>query len=280
MAVTITGERVYGPGVSGISVTAVLAAATSTAVAPSVVGSGSSGAPVFVSVGPTSTVPLARPSTCEFDVPPGVTGANTQIVLISFLLKNDATVIGPPTGFVEAPASFASGPVYNLRVFWKRPTAADTGVYIFNFNSLNGISGLATLYDGCVTSGVPIEGAVSAVDPDATNNITTGLFTNSNGPNRTAVWVVNDPTDSNTTFPGGFTKRFFLGTPTSGSGMCSQADSVPPIANAGPVPASGTLIAGTALNSQSMAWLGLLIPIGGTGPAGGASLPANLPFNL
>jgi hypothetical protein len=256
---------------SGPTVSAPLAAATSTAVAPiikaevTVTGGGPAGAnafaipaavtvvppaPAFASLGADSVI-TGGGFNVDFGVPAGVTGAATQIVLVTFFVRNDSTVITPPTGFTEAVASHPTAATYNLRIYWKRPVAADSGVYTFTFNSLNGMSGRAILYNGCISSGVPIEGAVSAVDPDSTTVAGPPLSTTASGPNRRAVWFAGDPGNSGITFTGGFTERW-------DTGLVALSDLA--ISNAGPVPTSGTLVASvsTTTASQMAVWLGLL----------------------
>lgn len=233
---TVTGEFVLsggGPGTSNMFATPPSVSLTTS--------------PAFVSVGGVETFPSGNHT--GFPVPAGVSGVATQIVIVAFYVEDSSTIITPPAGFTEVGGSPVDAPLYNIRAYWKRPTAADTGIYDFGFDALTGIQGRALLFSGCVSSGDPIEGGIGFVDVDASFTSTPGASTTTSGPSRRVVWIVADGANSGVTFPGGWTEHIDIG---------YLAVASAPVSVAGLVPASGSLVANTGLASQASVWLGAL----------------------
>lgn len=234
-----SGETVLtGGGVAG---------STWSAIAPavSVVAASS---PTFGSLGAEMTI---AGSTASYGVPAGVTGAATQCV-VAVMWIHEANTITPPTGFFEAASSpvIATLDAHRLHVFWKRPTAADTGVYNFDFGAgITGIAGAAMLFNGCVATGTPITGT-GFTDATNTTNTTDGASV-STGASRLALWIVTNQIGNGVTFSGGFTERY-------DEGHIAAATLPAPLA--GTVPTSGSLVATTGSSTQSTVWLGTILP--------------------
>lgn len=267
---TATADAVDPTTPSVVSVTAKLASATSKALAPIVSGESvvtgggpatgnaiaisptsvtgtSANPPAFSSLGGSTTI---SGSLIQLAVPAGVANVPTQMVLAIIMVLGTQTVT-PPTGFIEDAVSpiIVSTPaeLHYLHVYWKRPTAADTGTYDFSAPGITGVYARAALFTNCFATGTPLDGA-AFIDPNAATN-TTPPASNTSGPNRLGLWIATCFAGGGFTFTGGYTEQFDNG---------NLGFATLPV-NAGPIPPSGTLQATTGSSTQSAVWFGTII---------------------
>ena len=209
-------------------------------------------APAFKSLG----TPLAGSSSTAAAVPVPAVVQQFDIILVQFYVETNQTIT-PPTGFTECPNSpqqCTGTTAHEMRVFWKRATAADTGTYAFTVaTGLGWRQAQAICYSGCVQSGSPFDitnGAAKSTTTDSTVPAISGTTT---VPTR-LVWM-STTFGSGTvqwTTPSGWTQQAAV---VAGNGLA-----IADLAKLTPG-ATGSITAsmgGPTNNASATAWLGAL----------------------
>jgi len=211
-------------------------------------------APAFSAIGGILTG--SSSTTASVPVPTGVTGVATtpgELVVVYIYVENSQAVT-PSAGFVHAGSSPVTNPSATkpivLNVFWKRPTAADTGTYAFTVASgLVWREGYAVRYTGCISTGNPFDVTKS----NQTDSVAAGSFPavsgNTLGADRLLLYVATTFDGRTVTTAAGFTNR-----PSSGAWLISDKAQ----AARG---ATGSIAGSWAgSNTSSVVWLGALKP--------------------
>lgn len=101
-------------------------------------------------------------STVDFPVPPGVS-AGDIIICAWFIWTTPVAVTGVPSGFAAAPsAPVTAAGQYQMEIYWKRASGADTGTYQFTLASAcNHDMVPALCISNCVASSSPFDVSTS-----------------------------------------------------------------------------------------------------------------------
>lgn len=215
-------------------------------------GGSPSATPTVASVG--TYLPYASGQTSSaIPVPAGVTNLATDLIVVLLFLNNNANpAITTPLDFVEAPSS----PVVNntasnqfvLKVFWRRPTAADTGTYNFTWSGATGACGFAMRISGAVATGNPFDVSNSVASTVATNATTPAVAVTTTGANELLLYFAANYGGLDTALMSGFAEHL------DAEGVVAQSKAQ---AVAG---ASGSLVANYTSASGSSAWVGAIKP--------------------
>src|SRR6185503_13236354 len=213
-------------------------------------------APAFGSAG-TYYNPGGTGTSAAIPVPASV--AANDIIEVHLYIESTATVT-PPTGFTEKTPSSpisATGPgAHTHRIFWKRPTGADSGTYSFTWTGAAYREGFALRFTGCVTSGDPYDtgaGAPNSAQASADSTTTPAVSLTTQGADRLLSWAGTNFTGGNWTPPTSFTERAD-GAPGDSSGATLTQ------ATAG---ATGSITGTCSGSGYRTAWLGALLPTSG-----------------
>lgn len=202
-------------------------------------------------------------SSIAFAAPASV-AANSVVVIVAYLDGTGDPGITLPGGFTQAegspvyiPASPVGGVSQNHRllVAWHRASGSEAGPYTMTLTSSIYVSGQAHRFDGCVTTGTPID-SPTASDGSVTNTTTSpALSVTTQGADRLVLHAATSWAGGTWTPPSGFTKR-----QQSANGSSTLADLAQAAAGS-----TGSVTATVSGSDKMQAWLGALIPAGGGG---------------
>lgn len=207
-------------------------------------------APQFETAGAYSQTSGGNPATSiDVAVPSGV--AVDDIIAMHLYVDSITITSTPPAGFNtpgDAPVVMpGGGPATTLRTYWKRATAADTGVYTVTFSSSVFAEAAAVRVSGCATSGDPFE-ATNPNTNTSSSTSTPAVSVTTLGANRLLVHAATDWAGGTWTASTGFTTRASGGFGTLHVATAAQA-------SAG---SSGAVSATSTASDRTMAWLGAL----------------------
>jgi len=207
--------------------------------------------PAFAS---STTLVSSNSTTAAVPVPAGVVAGD--VIIVAFYIET-TQVVTSPTGFVEitsSPVVVTGTLAQDLRVYWKRAIAADTGTYTFTIAAgLITRQAIACRYTGCDPTDPVIVSTNSAIKTTSVDPNTPAVINSTVGSNRTWIWIAstNGVGGIVWTMPAGFTQRQGM---TASNGLV-LADMPQVVAGS-----SGSVVGSFSQNSSSGAWLGALKP--------------------
>lgn len=187
-------------------------------------------------------------------VPAGAAAGDVVIAVLSRWGGSGA--VTPPSGFTDWGTAYLSGDsAANIRIYWKRLTAGDTGTYAFTWTGATWSHMHVLCFSGVIASGTPIE------DVDAWSGTagTYGSVSNTTATIPGLVWTTYNDSSGTHTPPTGFTEVIDQDCGTAAYQIASAS---------GTQTASGGSVTSS---SPSAAVLVALMPAAG----GGSSAPAN-----
>jgi hypothetical protein len=195
-------------------------------------------------------------TTCTIPVPASVAAGD---IIVVFIYIETTQAVTPDTGFTQAPDSpvvVTGSHAHDLRVYWKRATAADAGNYTFTIAAgLAWRMGFALRFTGCISYGDPWDVTNSAIKTTTTTAVTPAVSDTTTGPERLWVWAGSYFNgDATCTPPTGFAERADI----SGGVAVDVATKDQALQGA-----SGSLVGTFSGNGGTGAWLGALRPTAG-----------------
>jgi hypothetical protein len=190
--------------------------------------------------------------------------ATDDIVVVAMFLDGAATISAMPSGFAHAtgsPMTVTGAGAHSQVVAWKRATGADTGTYDFTVASAGYVNAAATRYTGCITTGSPWD-ATDAQFSTAVDTVTPVVTVTTTGSDRLLVWSATNWSGGAWTPPTSFTERR-----DSGDEVMTSADLAQAVAGS-----SGSITGTCVGNDRRTAFLGALLPAGGSAAPVGSPL--------
>jgi hypothetical protein len=209
-------------------------------------------APVFGAIG--TQLQVNPGSTSSVAVPAGV--AADDIIVVAMFLDSTATISAMPSGFAHvtgSPITVVGGGGHSQVIAWKRATGADVGTYDFTVASAAYVNAAATRYTGCITTGSPWD-ATDAQFSTALDTSSPSTTVTTTGSDRLLVWSATNWSGGAWTPPTGFTERR-----DSGDQVMTSADLAQAVAGS-----SGSIVGSCVGNDRRTAFLGALLPAGGS----------------
>jgi hypothetical protein len=194
-------------------------------------------------------------NTVAIPVPAGL--VLNSVILVGIYCETGDTISGP-AGFTQAPNSPAAMAGQNLlSVWWKRQTSATgagetTGTYAFTKSTTTSAwwTAVAARFQGCITTGNPIDVSNSATKTTSTTATTPAVSVTTTGADELLVfWATAYPGGGTWTQSSGFTER-------QEQESLTLADKTQAAAGA-----SGSVVATYSANEAETAWLGALLPV-------------------
>lgn len=195
-------------------------------------------------------------NTASVAAPAGV-AADSVVILPAYIGILEDPIVTPPSGFTLAAATpVYAGTDFRLYVMWHRATGSEAGPYTITWTGGTGqpnryIEAQAHRFEGCVTTGTPLEAATSSSAATSATS-SSAVSTTTLGADRLVLLATATDVINTWTAPSGYTSRMSGGFSLSGLFTIAQA-----VAGS-----TGTVQAGQT-SGPSAAWLGALIPTGG-----------------
>lgn len=194
--------------------------------------------------------------------------ADSIVVIVTYLDGVADPGITLPGGFAHAegspvyiPTSSSPSQNHRLVVAWHRASGSESGPYTFTLGTSVYVSGQAHRYDGCVTTGTPID-SPTASDGSVTNSTTSPpIAVTTQGADRLVLHAATSWAGGTWTAPTGFALR-----QQGGFGSSTVADKSQAAAGG-----TGSVSATVSGSDKMQAWLGALI--GTTGGGGATAIP-------